>query len=1008
MSSEIFTQLFSKVNLNTDVYTEFKTGHDLLLWLQSEHFHKKVDPKSGKTLTTPHKESLYEHLMECARYASIYARDHIKGELNIWKFFLTGFLHDIGKPGCTVARGKRLCMKGHGPVGSAIVENITSQDFLETFNLSKEDMADIATAVNYHMCGYHARFPISRGSLNIDAFSLLTSEVKDLICALRVGDSLAIQGENNEEKDYIVSSQNQFREAISPATAYSSFISSHNLTKGVLIMVRGNSGQGKTTLAHKIKKFLAALGVHVAVFNRDAYMINITRKYMGKDPIADELITGDVYREAFNHYSSCDKKWAREINAKLRNDIEGELLMGNVVILDTLATMYMHNCDIIPEIAQHTLRIAIWTHRSKLFTEDEAMSRLGCTVEEQIDINRNRPQDFSNPLGKGLDWSNLVSMTESVEYNTKEYKQPHFTMVTGWSCIMDHQLEHLLTTISGIYDAQSTIARPPSMEDTTTMTLLELVTFLYTTGGMTLLTEFFQYNNYTMKVEKFDDMLQYVFVIKYIDGLNQIWKPRWAREARGRGYAINREGNVYEVKSGLMRGAELLTKAHLEQGVDDTQDIHDRKFDSLDVHQQAIVSMFNTKSDVLLKEAYVTQKVDGSLLVVTHYPTGTPEYDLMSRYVALTRCYHVETDTGLYIPSTSGNVYMSDAMKCYFVTATAAFCGIEIGVGRSSDDIWNQIKELFIEKLSSLGSNVMSSLIFEMVCKDRVTHDKKVHTELAISYPTSDLFFLGTCKGGSYIPHYKQHVHISQPAWRKVTSTGETIQIMKDIDLTVKGQMSVSELNTKWFQNTSDLIHPEGLVYMDHHTCDDMLPTYSKLKLPIYYKCHKFYKYPLRELLAFPEQVDVYFPILRRLRYYTTNISSIITAHANALLEIVEAQLSTTSKSYRNANVKAKKRYDMFFDTKDNQDKAILCKMIMNNIDKEAQTRRMVVDMTRRTFNIQNNTNDDELIKISKTLFMRLTPWEPEYEKKVNDLVNNEKTLMDQIYKTVIVGFISS
>lgn len=1007
MITEAFTQLFAQVKLNTSVYDDLKTGHDLLVWLQSEHFHQKR--VLGRLLTSPHEESLYEHLMDCARQASIYAADHIQGEPNIWKFFIAGFLHDIGKPGCTISRGKHLCMKGHGPVGSAIIENITSQDLMDTFNLTKSDMADIATAINYHMCGYHARFPLSKGSLNMDAFSLLTPDVKDLICALRVGDSLAIQGSaHDQEKEFVVATQSHFRDTISDSIHHDTFMASHGTTKGVLIMMQGSSGQGKTTLARKIKQLLEVSNVHVTVFNRDSYVVNITRRYMGKDPVAPEDITGDVYREALNHYISANKKWAREINTKLRKGIEYELMMGNVVILDTLATMYMQHCDIIPEIAQHALRIAIWVHRSDSFTETEVKTRLGCTLEEQLNVNKTRPQDFTNPIGKGLEWTKLVSMTENIDCNPKEYKQPHFTMVTGWSGLMNDQLEHLMAIVSGNYKAQNVIARPPPIENTINMTLLELVQNLYANGGLTLLTEFFEYNNYNIKVEEFeDDTLHYVLMIKYIDGINQIWKPRWAREARGRGYAINQNGDVYEIKSSLIRGAELLTKAHLEEGVDDTQDIHDQKFDSLDANQQSIVEMFNLKEDVPLEDAYVTQKVDGSLLVITHYPINTPEHDLMIRYVDLTGCYHMKTDTGLYIPSTSGNVFMSDAMKCYFVTAAAAFCGVGTeGKRRSSDAIWKDIKDTFAIKLDQLVSrNQMVSLVFEMVCKDRVTHDKKVHTELAISYPISGLFFLGTCKGLSYVPHYKQDINIAQPTWRKVTSTGETIQIMKDIDLTVKGTMAVSDLNMKWFitKNSTGLIHPEGLVYMDHRICDGEMPTYSKIKLPIYYKCHKFDRYPLAELLAFPESVDVYFPVLGRLRWYTSNISNTITSHTNDLSKIVESELNGASTSYKKAPAKAKKRFDLYFEKENQNDKAILCKMITNGIDKDAQTKKRIVTITRQTFKIQNDTKDNELMRISKTILMKLTPWEPGYEERLDELLKDEKSqLMDQIYKAVM------
>ena len=104
----------------------------------------------------------------------------------------------------------------------------------------------------------------------------------------------------------------------------------------------------------------------------------------------------------------------------------------------------------------------------------------------------------------------------------------------------------------------------------------------------------------------------------------------------------------------------------------------------------------------------------------------------------------------------------------------------------------------------------------------------------------------------------------------------------------------------------------------------------------------------------------------------------------------------------RQPPAKAKKRFDAYFE-KEDQKEAILCKMITNGIDKDTQTRRMIVGMTRRTFNIQNDTKDDDLMKISKTILMKLTPWEVGYEERLNTLVNDKTNqLMDQIYKAIM------
>lgn len=997
ITAAAFTEIFSTVALNTSVYDKLKTGNDLLEWIQSEHFHKKV--VNGKTLTTPHNESLYEHLMECAIQCGLYAAK--KNYPNQWKFFLTGFLHDIGKPGCTVPRGNHLCMKGHGIVGSAIVENITSEELLDTFNLTKSDISDIATAINYHMCGYHARFPREAGSLNMDSFSLLTPEVKDLICALRIGDTLAIQSSIHDEaeKEMVLSTQEDFKNIVTNTVTHSDFMIRHGTTKGVLIMMQGNSGQGKSTMARKLKEHLQDFGAKVVIFSRDNYMVNISRKYMKKPSIDPSEITGAIYREALDYYVANKKQWANEINSKLRKDIKYNLLMGNIVIVDTLSTMYMHFCDIIPEIAQESLRIAVWLHRSNEFTEDETMNRIGCTVEEQIKINKERPQDFTNPIGGNLFWENLVSVTERSEINPKEYKKPHFQMVCGWSGLMDSQLMHLMELVLGNYKAQSVIARPPCIEETVDMTLVQFISHLYKRGGIKLVKEMFEHTHFTIKIEEFNDVqLKYIVVVKYIDGINQLWKPRWAREARGRGYAINCSSEVYEIKNSLIRGAELLTKAHLEEGVVDTQDVQDNgKIDTLDTHQQTIMKTFNQKENIPLEDAYVTQKVDGSLLVVSFYPINTPEHDLMRTYTKIRGIYHVITDEGMYIPATSGNVYMSEPMKDYFVTAVAAFCDLPISE-TSNDKIWDSIKNTFAQKIKTLTSDKVVSLIFEMVCKNRTTHENKIHTELAIAYPFSDLFFLGTCNGVDYIPHYKQDVDISQPAWCKVSNTSDTIQIMKDIEKTIKEQMTVSELNSKWFNGTkTDIIHPEGLIYLDHHVCDSPTsPTYSKLKLPIYYLCHNFSKYSLTELLKFPSSTDVHFPILGKLRWYSENISETIIEHANKLNELVEEELSLQSVSYQNAPVKAKKRFEIYAQNGIDSDKEILCKMITNSIDKVRK--QQIIDMTRSSLKISNNTKDEEVIKISKDILMQLLPWKQRDEIKIAD------ALMNRIYKAVMLN----
>ena len=107
-----------------------------------------------------------------------------------------------------------------------------------------------------------------------------------------------------------------------------------------------------------------------------------------------------------------------------------------------------------------------------------------------------------------------------------------------------------------------------------------------------------------------------------MDGVNQIWAPAWAREARGRFYYISDE-EVISLKDGLQRGVEILTKAHMEDGVSETQDISDQKLDKFDKCQQKTLKTFTGDNAI---NGYLTGKVDGSLLEFNVYPICCKQY----------------------------------------------------------------------------------------------------------------------------------------------------------------------------------------------------------------------------------------------------------------------------------------------------------------------------------------------------------------------------------------------
>jgi len=49
----------------------------------------------------------------------------------------------------------------------------------------------------------------------------------------------------------------------------------------------------------------------------------------------------------------------------------------------------------------------------------------------------------------------------------------------------------------------------------------------------------------------------------------------------------------------------------------------------------------------------------------------------------------------------------------------------------------------------------MINLTFEAICKKRLSYKGILHTELAVNYDHSGLYFLGVYHAGNYYPHYK-------------------------------------------------------------------------------------------------------------------------------------------------------------------------------------------------------------------------------------------------------------
>lgn len=920
-----------------------KTGNDILNWLQSKHFHREED------YTTPHRETLYQHLVDCGSICNEYMVS-VKKKPFSWKYYLAGFLHDIGKPGTTKRwrNRKLLTMKGHAIVGAAILDSwmFCENEFRETFNLTKSDLECIAAVTNYHMCGY---FPNQTDEFRIDCFkACMNEEARELLCGLRVGDCNGREPKCVANDADFWDTQDEFEKLIRGKFEYEKFSKNFEDGNGVLISVQGYSGNGKTSISKYIEKYLDY--ENIVVVNRDAIMYEMMVQEMnqGKKEDGKEIPYGEVYNYYKNHENK--REISKSLNDIMREKIQSVLSANRICIVDTMATLSPRiRTEMFPPIVKKSLRIFVWVHRAEYMGRED-------------NNNNNDYQDYKNPIGYSIAWDKMISVTEERRRkNTtsllgeEENKQllhqrlgenerllhqrrkeneggrivvddnnfrPHFSLPISFdnTTIMYGSLGELLLNVVAPkqQQQQQLLGETPSsriIEETLNLSLKELLEGLLLGGGgddiVGTITNFFKTHRYIVKMKYYPDVDTYTVIIRYIDGLNTLWQPRWAREARGRAYAIvktkKKKKNivVVEVKKSLERGVELLTREHLKRNISETQDlsIHNAaKLDYLDERQRELAVKFAKNDNVRLVDCYVSQKVDGSLLVVSVYPKGSLEYTIMSNVVARNEAmWHVFTEKSLIVPATSGNIKIGEDMKDYALTCFLAALRIRNNNNKEDivdvESIWHhRVKNEFAQLIDSIvdgecrrdddnndglmalerertrtrtrarsfsnqqsfetlqnsSANIttaseMVSLIFEMVCANRNTIKNNLHTELTISYDESDLYLLGMCRGDEYIPHYlfrnQRHDYVKFPLYRRVYNTLEVIDMLKDFDNVLLEDMTAKQYHEKWFEkNYFDYpkydMHLEGFTFLQHNNADNTV-TYSKIKHPLYYTAHK-------------------------------------------------------------------------------------------------------------------------------------------------------------------------
>jgi len=970
--------------------------------INSKHWHTE-----GNKIC-PHSESLYDHLLSVGNISYSHAKNIGYNEHDCIKAFLTGLLHDIGKPGTMTFMGKYVAFKGHGLNGGAMIENFWSSEIEDKLGMTSSDWGDISTCADVHMCGY---FPSQKTDDHKFSLNILPSSVKSMLIPLRRGDQLGLVPYPDGTPiqtilDELDSSEENFVNCLMQDMDISDYISSTNKTKGILIQVQGGSADGKTTFANKLKNYFGDKAVYL---NRDFFMVNRSRHEMRLPPITMEEITPNIYTAAYDAYIASDKKWASLINKDIFNGVLVGLHSGKIVITDSMITMFDKAVTtVIPDIALSAYKINFWLHRNIEVTVSETENRLGMDLDTQLKAHGNI--DIYTPLREGINWNNLISCTEKSDMTGQLPYQAHLSISVGWTGIKEHIISHLCNKITDIYNCGVTLfPRMPSIEETMNMTLVDLLHLLRERQVINIFLETYDY-----RVLKNSSSNPNIIGIQYVDGINQIWRPKWAREARGRFYDISGP-TIIEMKSGLSRGIEILTIAHTENDVSETSDLDTKSYEHLDDVQQMLMKKFSGTNPL---DTWITAKVDGSLAMINIYPPQSPQYAIMCETIEqygdefAKKLYYYCRDNAAPIitVSSKGTLLMGFDMQDYFQTALQPLIPCYQNWDEAIPyfvslvmDYYGELVTMFKDN-SKFNPHGYITLTFEAYCKNRTTYTGHLHTELAVSYNENGMNLLGMLHNNHYFPHFDLPKKVfKQPFAKLVHSTKEVFDIMNKLDKMVCGEISKEDFLSNFIigDMDSNLVHPEGFVILT--PLEDGTYDYAKIKTNMYYKCHKVRERYIPYLRSLPVASHIHYPIVKGLIEYFDNMKPNLENLLKESFLLLSNEIGNTTPSYNaiKKNKGALSRFDNYLTNPTDKDKDIICKMLLNSIETRQIINEKIITITKTFFEVRDEKKED-FILFTKKLIMTVAPWNNGWEDILKKLIETGGDPIDRLYGLVI------
>lgn len=1033
-----FTYLYSNKGVHEMRETTFT---QMLCEIAPYHTHTVEKQRTYKCIF--HQESLFTHLhlamlITLAKLPNEYTNNQKLMYMTI------ALLHDIGKyrtVGLAYNHHEAWTkFPFHGEMGSGILAMAcTTGDYSKWFTYDQQTI--MMRTISTHMCGYHETDPNSiEAKYKWDLLRIETPEVKECLYYLSFGDHYGairdIKLHNVNEDHEFENSREIFYNEIQKPFNFTSF-KVNNHKDGVVFVVRGMSASGKTTFIRQLKAYVTQPIVHV---ERDQIMCEIIAETMNET--CTEKAVGELYARYINVYNSNKRVYAPLVNGRMLQRIDEALKNQDIVIVDTVMSLFKSFKSIISKRMQNAFCIAIDIIRTKPITQSDA-DRMGCDVQLQIDIHGKRDNFYWLPDDTQDNCRDLSSLSTANKISIVHEFRPNLTHQITWTHgieMLFKQLDQLIKTTTN--QNPNTDSNDTSIDEITNMMsnvkididqmgIVEYMNYLYKKHGRENAINAIKVQGFNIDVPyqfKNTEYKNRIIKIKY-DELTQLWTT-WARECRGVVLFLDDDDNWVQIKYQLQRGAEILTGLHVKNGIDSTETYNMTNFDHYHPNQRMTITKLLNREMI---DGVMTFKLDGSLLGISLYSGKYRNIISNMLKVAndplamLLHNYAIENNTR-FIPvlSTQGTFILGNEMTDYMITAIISSIDSnninELAGKLSPLELFALYLPKFFEMLikfynnftGNYGDQEIITISCEAICKNRssawvnIAPEAKVHTELTVAYKRSVIKILGLSYGDKnpvYLPHFvfSSIIHeagFSEPLWWRIESSVQIEQMFEQLSITIRSK-NRREAEKEFLQkfkpnneysnindhNDSEFDYEGFVFYTLIPNINGTIYDYSKIKTEEYYKSHKLRDSNVPYLHELGEYASDIFPIAKLIREFYTNCNDYLFQLMTKIYDMLKSGVLVDSMED-----KAKNSYMK-------QNHTTRMRMLVNVSKNWPQSAREIFNTIFPSLaNIVVQDRNEEISSIIKNLTMELKPWDSDIEMRITKMIDTKHRLINQLF----------